>query len=66
MSSVRVAADVFMGLLLGAFLYAGAASLWPALRRPEVAVVVVAVAVAAVLFRRPNGSLARRHGRLDP
>lgn len=58
MKVFSVAADVAMGLFLGAFLYAGVTRIWPSLGHTVVAVAVLAAAILIVLFRRPNGSLA--------
>jgi hypothetical protein len=55
-----IAADVAMGLILGAFLYAALAGMWPVLKRPFVLAVVLGLSIVIVLFRRPHGSLARR------
>jgi hypothetical protein len=55
-----IAADIVMGLILGLFLYVVVSRTWSALANPLVAVVVLAASVMIVLFRRPNGSLARR------
>ena len=58
-----IAADVFMGLILGLFLNAALTGTWPALRRPVVTAAVIVLAILVVLFRRPSGSLARRSER---
>jgi hypothetical protein len=63
MRAFAIAADVAMGLILGAFLYAALTSTWPAVRGPVAVVAVLALSVLLVLFRRPNGSLARRSER---
>lgn len=55
-----VAADVFMGLMLGLFVYVILSRTWTGLQHPAVAVGALAAALIVVLFRRPNGSLARR------
>lgn len=55
-----IAADVVMGLLLGVFLYVALSRTWSALQNPLVGAVIVAASVVIVLFRRPNGSLARQ------
>jgi hypothetical protein len=53
-----VAADVAMGAILGAFVYAVVSRTWPALQHPLTAVVVLGAAIGVVLCRRPGGSLA--------
>jgi hypothetical protein len=67
MRIVAVAADVAMGAILAAFVYAALFRTWPALQHPVIAAIVLVAAVAVVLFRRPGGSLAswwqRRAGR---
>lgn len=55
-----VAADVVMGLILGLFLYVLVSRTWTGLQQPWVAVAMLAAALIVVLFRRPNGSLARQ------
>ena len=58
-----VAADIFMGAILGVFLFAALGRLWPAASMPVVAVLLIAGSVLIVLFRRPSGSLAVRRDR---
>jgi hypothetical protein len=58
MRAFTIAADVAMGVFLGAFLYAALTRIWPALQHPAAASLVVLAAILIVLFRRPNGSLA--------
>ncbi|CAN5885358.1 hypothetical protein BH24ACI4_BH24ACI4_11970 [soil metagenome] len=55
-----VTADVFMGLILGLFLYVLVSRTWTSLQGPWVAVAILGAALLVVLFRRPNGSLAQR------
>jgi hypothetical protein len=55
-----VAADIFMGLILGVFVYVAASKAWAPLQSAFVAVVILAASVLLVLFRKPSGSLARR------
>jgi hypothetical protein len=55
-----VAADVAMGVILGLFLFAVLAKLWPVLYHPAYGVLISLASVLIVLFRRPNGSLATR------
>jgi hypothetical protein len=55
-----VAADIAMGVILGLFLFAVVARLWPALSHPAYGVLIALASVLIVLFRRPNGSLAAR------
>ena len=55
-----IAADIVMGLILGLFLYVAVSKTWVGLQRPVVAGLIFAATVLVVLFRRPNGSLARR------
>jgi ABC-type branched-subunit amino acid transport system permease subunit len=55
-----IAADVIMGLILGLFVYVLLSRTWTGLQHPGVAAIVIAAALIVVLFRRPNGSLARR------
>ena len=55
-----IAADVVMGLILGVFLYVAVSKTWGVLANPLVAAVILVASVMIVLFRRPNGSLARR------
>jgi hypothetical protein len=63
MKLFSVAADVAMGLFLGAFLFAALTRLWPSFQHPLAAGLVCAAAVLIVLFRQPNGSLAVRRDR---
>jgi VIT1/CCC1 family predicted Fe2+/Mn2+ transporter len=67
MRMFAVAADVAMGAILAAFIYAALSRTWPALQHPLIAAIVLVAAVGAVLCRRPGGSLAswwqRRAGR---
>lgn len=63
MKVFSVAADVAMGSILGAFLYAALTRFWPSLQHPAVACLVAAAAILIVLFRQPNGSLAVRRDR---
>lgn len=56
------AADVAMGLILGVFLYAVLARIWPGLEQPTVVVLVLGASVLVVLFRRPHGTFARGSG----
>jgi ABC-type branched-subunit amino acid transport system permease subunit len=60
MQTFAVLADIAMGVILGVFLYVAAGRMWPSAAHPVVAVLVVGASIALVLFRRPNGSLARR------
>ena len=55
-----IAADIVMGLILGVFLYVVVSKTWVALAHPIVAGVILAASVMIVMFRVPNGSLARR------
>jgi hypothetical protein len=55
-----IAADVAMGIILGMFIYAAFFTIWPRLHTIPVGLVTVAACVIIVLYRRPNGSLARR------
>ena len=57
-----IAADVALGVFLGIFLYAALFTIWPPLRSTAVALLSVGAAILIVLFRRPNGSLARTRG----
>jgi hypothetical protein len=58
-----VAADVAMGIFVGIFLFALLTRFWPSLSTLPVAIGSLLAAIAIVLFRRPNGSLAaRRNG----
>jgi len=57
-----VLADIMMGLILGAFVYGALSRTWIAFQYWWVAVLIVVASVLVVLFRRPNGSLARRRG----
>lgn len=54
-----IAADVVMGLLLGVFLYVALSRTWAVLAHPIAGTVIVLASIVTVLFRRPNGSLAR-------
>ena len=64
MRAVAVITDVILGAMLGVFLYAAAARIWPVLQGRAALAAILAGAVIVVLFRRPNGSLARpRRGR---
>ena len=63
MRAFSVAADVAMGLFLGAFLHAVLTRFWPSLQHPAIAGLVCAAAILIVLFRQPNGSLAVRRDR---
>ena len=66
MRMFAVAADIVMGAILGAFLYAVVSRTWPALQHPLIAVVVLVAAIGVVLCRRPGGSLATWwHQRVD-
>ena len=62
-----VAADVTMGAILAAFVYAALSRTWPALQHPLIGLIVLIAAIGVVLCRRPHGSLAswwqRRTGR---
>lgn len=60
MHAFTVAADVIMGLILGLFLYVLLSRTWTGLQSPWVVVALMAAALIVVLWRRPNGSLARR------
>ena len=55
-----IAADVAMGVILGFFIYAALFTIWPRMQTVPVGIVTIAACVMIVLFRRPNGSLARR------
>ena len=55
-----ITADITMGLILGVFLHTVGSRLWSGLQHPAVAVLIIAASVLLVLFRRPNGTLARR------
>jgi uncharacterized membrane protein YfcA len=59
----EVAADVIMGAILGAFVFAGLSRTWPVLNHPLTALGAVTLCVIVVMFRRPNGSLATRRNR---
>jgi hypothetical protein len=63
MRFVAVAADVAMGIFLGIFLFAVLTRFWPSLATLPVALVSLLAAIAIVVFRRPNGSLAARKDR---
>jgi hypothetical protein len=63
MRFVAVAADVAMGIFLGIFLFAVLTRFWPSLATFPVALVSLLAAIAIVVFRRPNGSLAARKDR---
>jgi hypothetical protein len=56
----EIAADVIMGAILGIFVYTVISGNWKALHGPVVLVPVLALCILLALFRRPNGSLARR------
>jgi hypothetical protein len=56
----EIAADVVLGLILAIFVYAVIAATWKSLHGPVVLVPVLILCVFLTLFRRPNGSLARR------
>jgi hypothetical protein len=58
-----IAADIVMGLILGVFLYVVVSKTWVVLAHPIVAGVILAASVMIVMFRVPNGSLARRENR---
>ncbi len=58
-----VAADVAMGIVVGIFLFALLTRFWPTLSTLPIAIVSLLTAIAIVLFRRPNGSLAARKNR---
>ena len=58
-----VAADVAMGIFLGISLFALLTRFWPTLSTLPIAIVTLLAAIAIVLFRRPNGSLAARKNR---
>jgi hypothetical protein len=58
-----IAADIVMGLILGLFLYVVVSKTWVVLAHPIVAGVILAASVMIVMFRVPNGSLARRENR---
>jgi hypothetical protein len=58
-----VAADVAMGVILGIFIYAAFFTIWPRLRMVPIGLAIVAACVLIALYRRPNGSLARRADR---
>ena len=55
-----ISADIVMGLILGVFLYVSLSRIWDMFQNPVAAAVIVTASVLLVLFRRPNGSLARR------
>lgn len=57
-----IAADIIMGSILGVFIYVALSRTWSALDRWPIALVVIGASIALVLFRRPNGSLARKRG----
>jgi hypothetical protein len=58
-----VAADVAMGIFVGIFLFAVLTRFWPSLSTLPIAIASLLAAIAIVLFRRPNGSLAARKNR---
>ena len=55
-----ISADIVMGLILGMFLYVVISRIWDVFQNPVAASVIFTASVLLVLFRRPNGSLARR------
>ena len=55
-----VIADVVMGAILGVFLFAVAARTWSPMHHWAVAAAIILASTLIVLFRRPNGSLAKR------
>jgi hypothetical protein len=56
----EIAADVVLAGILAIFVYAVIAATWKSLQGPVVLVPVLLLCVILTLFRRPNGSLARR------
>ena len=58
-----IAADVALGAFLGIFVYAALFTIWPPLRNILVALPIVAACIVIVLFRRPNGALAKPRDR---
>ena len=56
----EIAADVIMGAILALFVYVVISGTWKSLHGPVVFVPVLILCVFLTLFRRPNGSLARR------
>jgi hypothetical protein len=58
MRAIMIAADVAMGVFLGAFLYAALTRIWPALQHGATAGLVLVAAILIVLFRRPHGAFA--------
>ena len=55
-----IIADVIMGAILGVFLFAVAARTWSLLQHWAIAAALILASTLIVLFRRPNGSLAKR------
>ena len=57
-------AIVVLFLILGLFVFAVLAKLWPVLNHPAYGALISLASVLIVLFRRPNGSLATRRDKV--